>query len=222
MIKAVLFDLDGTIVDTESLSAKAWYLTADAMGFTIDDETIYSFIGLTRPVIIERYADKLGGPDRADEAFEMHYEYKFELAKTELRLMPGAEEALRTLSAQGFMLGLATSSARDIATRELEPFGLMELFGASTCGTEAPASKPQPDIYLVTAEKLGVVPSECAVVEDSFNGVRAGHAAGMKVFLIPDLVSPTPEIQSLCTRQLGSLHELPASIAQLNTEAAQS
>ena len=62
MIKAVLFDLDGTIVDTESLSAKAWYLTADAMGFTIDDETIYSFIGLTRPVIIERYADKLGLP----------------------------------------------------------------------------------------------------------------------------------------------------------------
>lgn len=216
MITAVLFDLDGTLVDTESLSAKSWYLTAEKMGFTIDDETIYSFIGLTRELIIERYADKLGGPDRADEAFDLHYYYKFELAKTDLRLMPGAEEALRTLSARGYKLGLATSSARKIATPELEPFGLLELFGASTCGTEAPRSKPNPDIYLVTAEKLGVDPSECAVVEDSFNGVRAGHAAGMSVFLIPDLVQPTPEIQALCTEELSSLHELPAAIEKLN------
>ena len=216
MITAVLFDLDGTLVDTESLSAKSWYLTAEKMGFSIDDETIYSFIGLTRELIIERYADKLGGPDRADEAFDLHYYYKFELAKTDLRLMPGAEEALRTLSARGYKLGLATSSARKIATPELEPFGLLELFGASTCGAEAPRSKPNPDIYLVTAEKLGVVPSECAVVEDSFNGVRAGHAAGMSVFLIPDLVQPTPEIQALCTEELSSLHELPAAIEKLN------
>ena len=216
MIDAVLFDLDGTIVDTESLSARAWYLTAEAMGFTIDDDTIHSFIGLTQPVIIARYADKIGGSDRAEEAFQLHYDYKFQLAETELRLMPGAEEALRALSAQGFKLGLATSSAREIAERELAPFGLMGLFDASTCGTEAPASKPKPDIYLVTAEKLGVEPRACAVIEDSFNGVRAGHAAGMQVFLVPDLVKPTPEIQALCTEQLESLHELPAAIARWN------
>ncbi|WP_019239935.1 MULTISPECIES: HAD family hydrolase [Enorma] len=220
MITAVLFDLDGTLVDTETLSAESWRRVADEMGFTIDDETIYSFIGLTRPVIIERYGDKLGGHDRADAAFDRHYEIKFELAETDLHLMPGAEEALRTLSARGFKLGLATSSMRDVAERELAPFGLMDIFDASTCGTEAPASKPNPDIYLVTAEKLGVDPACCAVVEDSFNGVRAGHAAGMQVFLVPDLVAPTPEIQALCAEQLESLDELPAAIERWNSEGA--
>ena len=221
MITAVLFDLDGTLVDTESLSAKAWYRVADTMGFTIDDETIYSFIGLTKPVIIERYGEKIGGRDRAQAAFDMHDDIKLELAKTELQLMPSAAETLHTLSQQGYKLGLATSSARDIALRELEPFDLMKLFDASTCGTESPRSKPNPDAYLVTAEKLGVDPAHCAVIEDSFNGVRAGHAAEMQVYLIPDLVAPTPEISALCTEELESLAELPAALERWNSTAAE-
>lgn len=218
MIKAVLFDLDGTIVDSEPLSVAAWATIGDAMGFHLEHDFIMTFVGRSPEAIAQLLVERVGSIERAREAFALHQRTKMEIAERELTLKPHAKETLEALTSHGYSLGLATSSERSAAERELDRFGLLPYFTATTCGDEAPRSKPNPDIYLETARKLGVDPAECAVVEDSPNGVRAGHAADMAVFMIPDLIPATPEISGLCAATLDDLSQLLGAIERVNTQ----
>ena len=216
MIQAVIFDMDGTLVDSETVSTKAWHKTAATMGIDVPDSLIRALIGLNavlgKQVIAEHFN---GDTDLAERAFNMHMDIFLEIASTELELMPSARECLQELQAAGYPLALATSTHRIRAVPRLERFGLESMFATLTCGNEVERSKPEPDIFLAAAKSLGVEPARCAVVEDSFNGVRAGHAAGMHTFMIPDQVEPTAEIAALCTAVLPSLAELPTAIAEL-------
>ena len=216
MIRAVIFDMDGTLVDSETVSTKAWHKTAATMGIDVPDSLIRALIGLNavlgKQVIAEHFN---GDTDLAERAFNMHMDIFLEIASTELELMPSARECLQKLQAAGYPLALATSTHRIRAVPRLERFGLESMFATLTCGNEVERSKPEPDIFLAAAKSLGVESARCAVVEDSFNGVRAGHAAGMHTFMIPDQVEPTAEIAALCTAVLPSLAELPAAIAEL-------
>lgn len=221
MIKAVLFDLDGTLVDTETISANAWRRSGDALGYEVDDELILSFVGRTADAVTDMLIERFGiERAAADEFFRMHQRIKGELMDSELVTKPFAKKALAALKERGFKLGLATSSYRPVAERELEPFDMLAYFDTITCGNEVSHSKPDPEIYLLAAERLGMEPAECAVVEDSPNGVRSGHAAGMAVFLVPDTIAPTPQISELCTDVLGSLDELLGAIKLYNDEHA--
>lgn len=217
MINAVLFDLDGTLVDTETISANAWRHAGDAEGFEVDDELILSFVGRTADSVISMLAERYGiTSGRAEEFFRMHQRVKGELMDSELKAKPFAKKSLSALKERGYQLGLATSSYRPVAERELAPFDLLPYFDTITCGDEVTNGKPDPEIYLLAGRRLGMEPAECAVVEDSPNGVRAGHAAGMPVFLIPDTITPAPEIRELCTEVLGSLDELTGAIELYN------
>ena len=161
------------------------------------EELIKSFVGRTADAVTNMLVEHLGITEAtAQELFSLHRSIKEELMENELAAKPFAVKALSVLKDHGFALGLATSSYRPVAERELEPFGMQAYFDSITCGDEIEHGKPAPDIYLLAAERLGMWPEECAVVEDSPNGVRAGAAAGMPVFLVPDTIEPTSEMCS--------------------------
>lgn len=212
-IKAVLFDMDGTLVDSEKVSIAAWKLAAQILNIDLPDRVIRRFIGCNFPTNRATILDHLNGDEQAtDELMQTHLREFLRLADEELELKPGAREALAALREMGLPLAVATSTSRVRAIPRLERFGLQDAFKSVICGDEIKNGKPAPDIFLASAASLGVDPADCAVIEDSFNGVRSGHAAGSKVFMVPDILEPTDEIGSLCTAVLPSLFELPAAI----------
>ena len=214
MITTVIFDMDGTLVDSEPVSSKAWHVTAERMGVDIPASMLESFLGRNAVSVEEELAVQLGGLERAREAFRIHAEAFDELAPSMIKLKPFAREAIEALRAVGLKIGLATSTGRERAMVRLSRFDLQGAFDSITCGDDGfEHGKPAPDIFLLAAERLGSVPEDCAVVEDSFNGVRAGHAAGMHVFMVPDMMQPTAEAAGMCEAVLPSLAELPDAVA---------
>lgn len=216
LIKAVIYDMDGTLVDSEIVSEAAWHRTSELMGVDVPKTMIRSFIGRNAASVEGELAERLGGIDRAHEAFRIHAECFDELADTMLALKPSARESIDSLRAAGCRIALATSTGRVRALARLARFGLQDAFDSIICGDDGIKNgKPAPDIFLLAAERLSVEPALCAVVEDSFNGVRAGYAAGMHVFMVPDLLAPTDEIVAMCDAVLPSLTELPAAVADI-------
>lgn len=212
-IQAILFDMDGTLVDSERVGQKAWAATADEMGIDIPEDLVRSFIGRPSHSCRALLAEHLGGDvDLADRVFDLHIELFLRFVETDLELKPGAIEVLEALKEAGYPLAIATSTARVRAVPRLERFDMLKYFDSVTCGDEIENGKPAPDIFIESARRLGVDPAACAVIEDSHNGVRSGYAAGAQVFMVPDLMAPTPEVESLCAAVLPSLHELPEAI----------
>lgn len=217
MISTVIFDMDGTLVDTERVSQAAWKEAFAQLGVDdVEEDFIRSFIGQNAASIIDRFIEVLGSRERADRAFKLHYEIFVSKSRTELVAKPGARETVLLMRERGYRVGLASSTYRDQCLARLARFGMNELFDSITCGNEVSNGKPAPDIFLKAARRLGSAPGECVVVEDSLNGVRAGHAAGMRVLMVPDLVAPTDEVAALCDAVLGSLYEVDAAVAALS------
>ena len=211
---AIIFDMDGTLVDTERLGFKGWDLAAAELGADVPRELSVSFVGHNEPAVLAMLTDAIGDADLARRVFDLHWQKRRELAETELEAKPGALDALRALKAEGYRLAVASSSGREIIEINLSRAGMLDYFDAITAGTEVENGKPAPDIFLLAAQKLGVEPARAAVVEDSPNGVRAGHAAGMQVYLVPDIIAPTPEIEAMTHEVLSTLADLPAAIAR--------
>lgn len=213
MVEAVVFDMDGTLVDSESVSAASWRATAAELGFSWPDSVGRTLIGRNVASCMRLLTDHLqGDAELAERAMQLHIDLFNIMAEHDLQLMSGAREALQALRGAGVRIGLATSTHRQRAEQRLARFELLGTFDAMVFGDEVERSKPHPDIFIEGARRLGAEPARCAAIEDSFNGVRAGHAAGMHVFMVPDLVDPTPEIASLCDAVLRSLHELPTAL----------
>lgn len=213
VVEAVVFDMDGTLVDSESVSVASWRATAAELGFPWPDSVGRTLIGRNVTSCMKLLTDHLqGNSELAERAMQLHVDLFNIMAENDLQLMAGAREALRALKGAGMRVGLATSTHRVRAEQRLARFDLLGTFDAMVFGDEVERSKPNPDIFVEGARRLGVEPARCAAIEDSFNGVRAGHAAGMHVFMVPDLVEPTSEIATLCDAVLRSLHELPAAL----------
>lgn len=218
-IDAIIFDMDGTLVDTERLGFKGWDLAGDDLGVHISRELMTSFVGRNEPTVLQMLTNALGDADLAQRLFDLHWEKRRELAATELEAKAGAPEAVRALKAAGYRLGVASSSGREMIELNLSRVGLRDYFDEITCGTETEHGKPAPDIYLLAARKFGVDPTRCAAVEDSPNGIRSAAAADMTVFAVPDVIGVTPELEALCHAVLPSLAELPAAMASLDAPA---
>lgn len=206
---AAIFDMDGTLINTEHLGIASWHRAARRQGTELSDEVIRGFIGHTRPWIIQQLASLTGDDELAVSLYEGHLTAQDELCATQLAFMPGAREVLELCRGLGIPVGLATTSTHAEVERHLGPLGGIRYFDAITCGEDVEHGKPAPDIYLLAARRAGVDPRDCVVAEDSFSGVRAAHAAGARVFMAPDLVQPTPEIKALTAGVLGSLSEFP-------------
>lgn len=216
-MQAVIFDMDGTLIDTERVSQAAWRRAAQDFRIEIPERILHAFVGCSIPNAMNMIDDEFGDPAFTERLFNRRHEIFDATWEDELELKPGAAEAVAAVRERGLAVALATSSVRDRAITSMERLGLMELFDAAVFDEDIEHHKPAPDVYLVAANHLGVEPTRCVAVEDSFNGVRAGAAAGMRTIMVPDYNEPTPEIRALCAEVLTTLHELPAALDRLTT-----
>lgn len=210
--QAVVFDMDGTLVDTERVSQTAWRRAAGDFGLAVPERIWNAFVGCSLPNAHAMIDAEFGDPALTDRLFAHQRDLFLALEDEELEPCAGALETLSALSEAGMTLALATSTAREHALATLDRFDMVRFFSSMTFGDEIERAKPEPDIYLRAAERLGAEPSSCAAVEDSVNGVRAAASAGLATYMVPEWVTPTPEVEALCAGVLGSLFELPAAV----------
>ena len=212
MVKAVIFDVDGTLVDTERLGMAAWNQAAADLGLELPAETLRGFIGRNLADVLDILAELYGNREDGERLWARHREIRTVMEETDLVLKPGAAECIDALAAAGLTVTVATSARRVTAETNLERVGLLNKFAHLTCGDEVEHGKPDPEIYLLAARRAGVAPEECAVVEDSRNGCLSGLAAGAHVYAVPDIVPLPAEIAGRCEAVLTTLNDLPAAI----------
>lgn len=207
-VRAVVFDMDGLLVDSETLYCKALTTTAEAMGHDLPMSVLRLMIGHTwagsAQVLVAHFGPDFDTSQLRDESVRRFYA----LANAEISLKAGVLELLDHLDEAGLPRAIATSSRRQDVEHHLGRHSLIQRFDAVLAQGDYPRAKPHPDPYLKAAEALGVDPLDCLALEDSHNGVRAAAAAGMMTIMVPDLLDPTEEMRSLCVRIARNLHEV--------------
>lgn len=207
-VHAVVFDMDGLLVDTETLWRDAAIATAGELGYAFPLPLFLSMIGLpnaaSRALLVDHF-----GPDFPLQAWDLQSAEK--VRRAAVCLKHGVAELLDHLDACALPRAVATSSSHATVERQLGAVGIAERFDAIVAHGDYTYGKPAPDPFLTAAERLGVDPEHCLALEDSHNGVRAAHAAGMMTVMVPDLLDATTEMQDLClmvARDLGEVHRL--------------
>ena len=217
MIKAVEFDMDGVIFDSEKLYRKHWLMTAEIYGIPRDTmlELCDLIAGATKENN-ERLMKSRFGEDFDYDAFRTVTLSRMdqEVLEHGVEKKPGVEELLSFLKAQGIKIGLATSTQQDRAERNLKRAGLYEMFDTIVYGNMVSRGKPFPDIYEKACEALSVLPEEAIGIEDSINGVKSSAAAGLHTMMVIDLVKPTPEVEELAEQIYDSLFDVLEYIRQ--------
>jgi HAD superfamily hydrolase (TIGR01509 family) len=175
---AVIFDCDGTLVDSEPLARTAWERALLPYGYALTDADAEASVGLPYPRVHAYFASRAALPD-ADAFWGEFTGELFGLIDADLVVFDDAVEAARSLRSRGVPVAVASSSPRDRLSRTLERAGLLDTFDVAVSGDEVEHGKPAPDMFLLAASRLGVEPAACVVVEDSPPGVQAGVAAGM-------------------------------------------
>ena len=187
---AVIFDCDGTLVDSEPLSRRAWEQALEPYGYEVTDADLAACVGRSYPHTHGHFAARAALPGA--EAFWPVYSGElFELIDAQLEPFADALGAVAELRARGVAIAVASSSARERLKRTLERAGLGDAFAVTVAGDEVVRGKPAPDMFLAAAERLCVSPSSCIAVEDSVPGVQSGLAAGMAVIAVAR-ESPVP------------------------------
>lgn len=207
-VEAVIFDLDGVLLDSEQLWNRAKESLVRAAGGRWRDDAPRAMMGMSSAEWSEYLRDQLGVPQDLDAINRQVVARMEVLYRAHLPVLPGALEAVRRLHAE-WPLGLASSSNREIIDLVLELAGLTGAFAATVSSEEVARGKPAPDVYLETASQLGVEASRCAAVEDSSNGLRSAAAAKMAVIAVPNPHYPPEEdALRLAAVVLGTLGEL--------------
>ena len=208
MIEAVVFDLDGIIVDSEHVWDDVRQELAEERGGRWHDRASRDMMGMSSPEW-SRYMHDVIGLAESPEEINAEVVRRMEAGYRErLPLIPGAVEAVERLAAR-WPLGLASSSNRELIDLALESSGLGRLFAATVSSEEVARGKPAPDVYLEAARRLGVPPGRCAAIEDSENGILSAKAAGMRVLAIPNpQFPPAPEALAEADAVLASIVEL--------------
>ncbi len=193
----VIFDMDGLLFDTETIALRCWTEAAQALGLDGVSELYPQCIGITQPKTHALWAETWGEENAAAFGKEILKVYDRVYAGKPVEQMPGAADILRTLNEVGLPLAVASSTPEARVRQHLEEAGFLPRFTAVIGGDRLQRSKPAPDIFLLAGEALGIEPAHCFVLEDSFNGIRAAHAAGMRPVMVPDMMTPTAEIAAL-------------------------
>ena len=209
MIDGVIFDMDGTMFDTERMWASFWEPALAALGLPYREglaEAVRGTAGVTTRNVVRQFY----GPDCDAEAIvdSLHRVADEVFFSAPVPKKPGLDALLAWLKARHIPMAVASSSREAMIRHNLDVWGLTQDFTAIVSGQHVAHSKPDPEIFLLTAQKLGVKPARCLVLEDSYNGVRAGAAGGFVTVMVPDLVPADDEMKRLYTMECASLEEV--------------
>lgn len=196
---SVIFDMDGVLFDTESIYAKGWIEAAKEYGYDDVQEAVMGAIGRNSTDTRALFFRLMG----EDFPYDAVWERAREIAKNKidtdgLPMMKGVKEILDYLKENDYRIGLASSTRKGRILEQIESAGIADYFQVVVGGDMVKHSKPDPEIYLIACKELGVNPKDTYAIEDSLNGIRSAHGAGMKPLMVPDMIKPTPEIVSLC------------------------
>jgi HAD superfamily hydrolase (TIGR01509 family) len=212
MVRAVVFDLDGVVVDSEQLWDEVRAQLVTDWGGHYSEEAQRAMMGMSSSEWSRYMHEELGLPQSPVEINEEVVRRMLERYRVELPLIDGAVEAVRDL-ARSFALAVASSSNRPLIDAVLELAGISACFEATVSSEEVPRGKPSPDVYLEAARRLGVPSTDCAAVEDSASGIRAASSAGMWVVAFPNRhYPPGDDALALTDAVVGSPAEIPATI----------
>lgn len=194
--RAVIFDMDGLLIDSERAILECWRETAVAQSLDLEDSLWLSMVGLHDTGCAELLNGLLGAERAERLTFECKRRYDL-LVEDGLPLKAGARELLQDLFDLGVPLAVATSTRAARARIKLARSGIDSYFSHVVTSSDVAHAKPAPDLYLLAAERLGIPPHECMAVEDSEFGVRAASAAGMRVIQVPDLLPASETTRAL-------------------------
>ena len=219
-IKAVLFDMDGLMVDTESLATQAFIHSAKKQGYDMTKEETLLVLGFTTKNIYDFWENYFKDSNVSGKKLvDNHYKYiENVLFTTGPEKMPYIEELLKYLKGNSYKVAVASSSNMDHIINNMEKTGLKKYIDEFASGAEVENGKPAPDVFLLAAERLGVKPEECLVLEDSKAGVLAGSSAGAKVIMVPDMFKPDEECKERTYRIVGNLGEVISILEEKNNE----
>lgn len=197
-IKAVIFDMDGLMIDTEKLLVKYWCRAANEYGFPMQEKHALSIRSLARKYAIPRLQGWFGDEfdyvkirTRRMELMQAHID-KYGIEKK-----AGLDTLLQFLKQNNFKVAVATATDYQRAEKYLKSIGVFDFFDRIVCATMVENGKPKPDIYIYASKQLGLKPQECIALEDSPNGIMAGFSAGCKTIMIPDLTQPDDELKAM-------------------------
>ena len=207
-IKAIIFDMDGVILDSESISDITWRKAAEEKGLSVNDEILNACRGSNKNDTIQTLKKYYGSNFDSEAFLERTSELFHEIEEKDgIPLLPYAKEILEYLKPR-YRLALASSTRGPTVERQLMAAGVIDFFETRTTGEMVEHSKPNPEIYLMACKSIGMNPEDCAAVEDSLNGIRSAYAAGLKPVMVIDKVQPTEEIRKMCCNIFDSLDGL--------------
>lgn len=203
--KAVIFDMDGLLLDTEVLYRQSVISAAVHHDLPIGPSIYEGMLGRPWHSIAELLREHYGADFDADGFRQVWLAHFDLLTETELRLKAGVSELLDVLDELGLPRAVCTSSEHFQVKHHLGTLGVLDRFHHVIAQGDYPRGKPHPEPYLAAAERIGVDPADCLALEDSFNGIRSAASAGMMAVMVPDLLQPTQEIRALCAQVAESL-----------------
>jgi len=205
---AVIFDMDGLMLDTENLTMPFWETAGKPFGYNITNDIVLRIVGISskraRQVMYEEFGEDFPYDAIRDEFWAIANK---EIEKNGVPLKPGLVYLLDRLSAAKIPYGVATSTRSATAVKMLGKAGILERFTALTCGDEVANGKPAPDIFLLAAQKLQTPPAACVGFEDSPPGLMGLHAAGIRSIFIKDLIEPPREVLATVWHRCNDLRE---------------
>lgn len=216
---SVIFDMDGVIFDSEKACLICWSEVAAKYGISEICDVFIRCIGTnknqTREIVEDTYAKEFGSgiADRllADSSTLFHQKYD----DGRLPVKPGVQEILSYLKENDIRTAVASSTRKATVERELEEAGFLSYFDKIIGGDAVKISKPNPEIYLLACQELSVRPAETFAIEDSYNGIRAAHGAGMRPIMVPDMIPADEEMRGLSEVVCGDLFAVREYLAKL-------
>lgn len=221
MIKGVIFDMDGVMIDSERQSNYGWLNAAKEKNVEMPMWLINSFKGAPAKLSKQYFDEYFKGQIDYWETRKRRSDFVHELRKKEgIPVKKGLYELLEYIRLNGLKCSVATSTRRESAERTLHIIGAWEYLDGVVFGDQVENGKPAPDIFLKAASDMGLSPCECIVIEDSINGIKAGYNAKMRVIHVPDTIIINDEIRALTSRVCGDLEQIPAIIEEWNRKQA--